>query len=67
MKRRWKGEQEVGVEAEEELEVKVGVEVEEGVGVEERRCELGRCSRHGEDDAVFLLQAEAAYLCMHTV
>ena len=54
------------MEAEEELEVKVGVEVEEGVGVEERRCELGRCSRHGEDDAVFLLQAEAAYLCMHT-
>ncbi len=40
------------VEAEEELEVKVGVEVEEGVGVEERRCELGGCSRHGEDDAV---------------
>ena len=55
------------VEAEEELEVKVGVEVEEGVVVEERRCELGRCSRHGEDDAVFLLQAEAAYLCMHTL
>ena len=39
------------VEAEEELEVKVGVEVEEGVGVEERRCELGRCSRHGDGHA----------------
>ena len=54
------------VEAEEELEAKVVVEVEEGVGVEERRCELGRCSRHGEDDAVFLLQAEAAYLQAET-